>query len=295
MCPRCSCDWEKAQSWVLVYESRQERAEAQLQEQNGEKVALREFVEQHKRSEEALTEELKAMKVMLEKKMQNVDDLTGLLKENLCRQERTVAQLQEQNGENAALREVVEQHKRCEEALTEELKLIKVMLEKKMENVDELTGLLKENMVDLEKQKQKGDELTEELNNRNSRVMELEADKFFLNGDLQEKCIVEEQLRQMITQLRGSCLDEKKRQDSEGPRKTRIKKKVLTAFQWDENTANPVLLRAVCDFWYALSVSTRSTEGDQWDTKKRISQREVMKMWNEVTFNGWGGKMRKEI
>jgi hypothetical protein len=166
---------------------------------------------------------------------------------------------------------MVEQHKRSEEALTEELKAIKVMLEKKMENVDELTGLL------------------------NSRVMELEADIFFLNGDLEEQYIVEEQLRQMITQLRQSCLDEKKRQDREGPRKTRIKKKVLTAFQWEENNANPVLLRAVCDFWYALSGSTRSTEGDQWDTKKRISQRDVMKMWKEVTFNGCGGKMRKEI
>jgi hypothetical protein len=45
--------------------------------------------------------------VMFEKKMQNVDELTGLLKENLCRQEKTEAQLQEQSGENAALREVV--------------------------------------------------------------------------------------------------------------------------------------------------------------------------------------------
>ncbi len=47
---------------------------------------------------------------MLEKKMQNVDDLTGLLRENLCMQERAAVQLQEQMGENAALREVIEQH-----------------------------------------------------------------------------------------------------------------------------------------------------------------------------------------
>jgi hypothetical protein len=207
----------KRKSGYLYMRSRQERAEAQLQEQNVENAALRELVEQQK--------------LMLEKKMQIVDDLTGLLRDNLCMQERAVAQLQGQKGKNAALREVVEQHKRCEEALTEELKLIKVVLEKKMENVDELTWLLKENTVELEKQKQKCDELTEELNNRNSRVMELEANNFFLNGDLHEKCIVEEQLRQTITQLRQSCLGEKKRQDREGPRKTRIKKKVLTAFQ----------------------------------------------------------------
>jgi dynactin complex subunit len=135
------------------------------------------------------------------------------------------------------------------------------MLQKKMENVDALTSLLKAKTVELENQKQKGDELREELNNRNSRVMELDADKFFLNGDFHEKCIVEEQLMQTITQLRQSCLDEKKRQDREGPRKTRIKVKVLRAFQWDESTADPVLLRAVCEFWYGLSECNRATDG----------------------------------
>ncbi len=73
------------------------------------------------------------------------------------------------------------------------------------------------------------------------------------------------------------------------------KVKVLTAFQWDESTADPVLLRAVCDFWNGLSESTRAMEADQGNTKKRISLREVMNVWKEVTFNGWGGKMRKEI
>ena len=186
----------KRKAGYLYMRSRQERAEVQLQEQNVENDALRELVEQHK--------------LTLEKKMQNVDELTGLLRENVCMQERAALELEEQKVENAALREVVEQHKRCEEAVTEELKLIKVMLQKKMENVDALTSLLKAKTVELENQKMKGDELREELNNRNSRVMELEADNFFLNGDLHEKCIVEEQLRQTITQLRQSCLDEKK-------------------------------------------------------------------------------------
>ena len=271
----------KRKAGYLYMRSRQERAEVQLQEQNVENDALRELVEQHK--------------LTLEKKMQNVDELTGLLRENVCMQERAALELEEQKVENAALRVVVEQHKRCEEAVTEELKLIKVMLQKKMENVDALTSLLKAKTVELENQKMKGDELREELNNRNSRVMELEADKFFLNGDFHEKCIVEEQLMQTITQLRQSCLDEKKRQDREGPRKTRIMVKVLRAFQWDESTADPVLLRAVCDFWYGLSECNRATEGDERDTRKRISQREVMNMWKEVTLNGWGGQMRKLI
>jgi hypothetical protein len=83
----------KRKAGYLYMRSRQERAEVQLQEQNVENAALRELVEQHK--------------LMLEKKMQNVDDLTGLLRENLCMQERAAVQLQEQKGENA-LREVIE-------------------------------------------------------------------------------------------------------------------------------------------------------------------------------------------
>ena len=102
----------KRKAGYLYMRSRQERAEVQLQEQNVENAALRELVEQHK--------------LTLEKKMQNVDELTGLLRENVCMQERAALELEEQKVENAALRVVVEQHKRCEEALTEELKLIKV-------------------------------------------------------------------------------------------------------------------------------------------------------------------------
>jgi hypothetical protein len=43
------------------------------------------------------------------------------------------------------------------------------------------------------------------------------------------------------------------------------------------------------------NVIVQRTEGEERDTRKRISQREVMNMWKEVTFNGWGGKMRKLI
>jgi hypothetical protein len=90
---------------------------------------------------------------------------------NRSRKERAKAELQEQYGENAALRDEVEQHKRRETELIEELKAIKILLDNKMQKVDELTGLLKDNRVELEKQKQKCNELTEELNNRNSQVM----------------------------------------------------------------------------------------------------------------------------
>jgi hypothetical protein len=51
---------------------------------------------------------------------------------------------------------------------------------------------------------------------------------------------------------------------------------VLTAFEWEENTADPALLRAMIEFWYASSRAT--TDGDESDTKhtkQRMSQKDV--------------------
>jgi hypothetical protein len=67
--------------------------------------------------------------------------------------------------------------------------------------VKELTEQLRDTTIVLEEQKQNVKELTDELVNRNSRVMQLEADIFFLAGDLSEKFVVEEELRQMGVQL----------------------------------------------------------------------------------------------
>jgi hypothetical protein len=92
------------------------------------------------------------------------------------RQESAEAELYDQNRQNASLRTLLKQQKR---------KL----------SGEELTHQLRETKVLLEEQKSNVQELTHELSNRNSRVMQLEADKFFMAGDLQEKCIVEENLR----------------------------------------------------------------------------------------------------
>jgi hypothetical protein len=48
----------------------------------------------------------------------------------------------------------------------------------------------------------------------------------------------------------------------------------------------------VTDFWYALSLAT---EGDQSDTKQRVTHKDVLMVWKEVTLNDWDGKMRKEL
>jgi hypothetical protein len=96
------------------------------------------------------------------------------------RQDITEAELYEQKEENAALQRLLEEQKRCVEELTEQPRAANVLLEEQKSNVQELT---------------------DEVSNENSRVMQLEADNFLLAGDLHEKCIVEEELRQMGRQL----------------------------------------------------------------------------------------------
>jgi hypothetical protein len=152
------------------------------------------------------------------------------------RQESAEAELYEQKGENAALRRLLEERKRSVEELTEQLRETKVLLEEQKYNVQELT---------------------DEVSNRNSR--ELEADICFMAGDHEENRIVEEKLRQMGKQLQlrvnkliklekevsDRCKAEKKRKDRKLKHKSKTKLQVLRAFQWEKNTANPVLLRAV--------------------------------------------------
>ena len=200
------------------------------------------------------------------------------------RQEIAETKLGEKNVENAILQRSLEEHKRSVEELTERFRTTKVSLEEQKSNVEQLT---------------------EEVSNRNSRVLRLEADNFFMAGDLHEKCIVAEDLRQKCMQLQlkvdkltklekevSAMKDAKKRNAKEQQNKSKTKARVLRAFKWEENTANPVLLRAVTDFWYALSVATK---GDESDTKQRLTHKDVMMIWKEVTLTGWDGNMRKEL
>ena len=77
------------------------------------------------------------------------------------RQERVEAQLYEQKGENTVLQRMSEEHKESVEELTEQLRATKVSLEEQKSNVQQLT---------------------DELSIRNSRVMQLEADRSFFHG-----------------------------------------------------------------------------------------------------------------
>jgi hypothetical protein len=89
-------------------------------------------------------------------------------------------ELEEEKGEKAALGCLLEHEKRRVKELTEQLKDTKVVVEEQKHNVNQLT---------------------DELMKRDSRVMQLEADTLFLNGDLQEKSIVEEQLQEKCMDL----------------------------------------------------------------------------------------------
>ena len=135
------------------------------------------------------------------------------------RQEIAETKLREKNVENAILQRSLEEHKRSVEELTERFRTTKVSLEEQKSNVQQLT---------------------EEVSNRNSRVLRLEADNFFMAGDLHEKCIVEEDLRQKCMQLQlkvdkltklekevSATKDAKKRNAKERQNKSKTKGRVL--------------------------------------------------------------------
>ena len=86
----------------------------------------------------------------------------------------------------------------------------------------------------------------------------------------------------------------KKAHDRENNRKAASKRQVLKAFKWEESSVKPVVLRAVCGFWDALSGPLLEVE-DFVNQKVRMSQRERMVLWKEITLNGWSGKLRIEL
>jgi hypothetical protein len=144
--------------------------------------------------------------------------------------------------------------------------VLMTLLEQEKGRVRELTKQMNATKIMVEEQKHKVMSLTDELMNTESRVMHLEADKYFLVADLEEKSIEEAQLKQKCTQLElmveKSSNTKRCFKDEEKVRlhKLRTKKQVLRAFKWEENTADPVLFRAVCGFWEAISVPVYRTE-----------------------------------
>ncbi len=74
----------------------------------------------------------------------------------------------------------------------------------------------------------------------------------------------------------------------------RSKLAVLKAFKWEENKIRPVVLRAICAFWDALSGS--APDFDAGCNKKLMSQWDRIAIWKEITLTGWFGKeLEKEF
>ena len=99
--------------------------------------------------------------------------------------------------------------------------------------------LLEEKVHLLEQKKHKMKELRRQLRSRKSRVMELEAEKYFLAGDLHEKSIVETELRDKLA--RSKAEEKVTEAKNNGKCKVwksqhKIKLAVLKAFEWEETT-----------------------------------------------------------
>jgi hypothetical protein len=203
-------------------------------------------------------------------------------------------QLEVERKEKDVLVTLLEQEKGRVRELTKQVNDTQIMKRRQVIVEEQLVVERKEKDVLfalLEQEKGRVKDLTNQLMNTESRVMHLEADKYFLGADLEEKSIEEAELKEKYRQLK-----EKSFKDEEKVRvhKIRTKKQVLKAFEWGESTADPVLLRAVCGFWEAISNPVQDVDYTE-ATKKRISKLDVMKMWMEVTLNGWAGKTKDAL
>jgi chromosome segregation ATPase len=154
------------------------------------------------------------------------------------RQESAEAELEVEKREKDVLLKLLELEKRSVKGLMEQLKDAKVLVEEHECNVQRLAG---------------------EVMNSESRVRNLEADNYFMSAELQD-------LRAKVAKLSQSEKDTRERWKKECLKKRRhkwrTKMKVLRAFEWEENTADPVVLRAVCALFgrYCLKVHRMMTK-----------------------------------
>ncbi len=116
---------------------------------------------------------------------------------------------------------------------------LNIMVEQLTSSVEEVTLL-----------KRIVEEQKEELGNTKLRILELEADVFFMSADLHEKTLSEKNVKEKLDELSTRL---KKANDTEHKRKFASKRQVLNAFQWEESSVQPVVLPAVCGFWEASS------------------------------------------
>ena len=129
----------------------------------------------------------------------------------------------------------------------------------------------------LQKKTRKVKELKDEVLNRKARVMELEAERFFLTGDFHDQSMIVKELRQKLAVAENKiCEMLKNDQKKAWKGQYRSNQAVLKAFKWEESTTKPEVLRAICAFWDALS--SPALDPDVVGNKKRMSQCDRMKI-----------------
>ncbi len=123
----------------------------------------------------------------------------------------------------------------------------------------------------LQQKKEQLKELRDELSNRKSRVMELEAEKYFLVADVHEQSMVIKELKEKLATVEKKNMEMvRKDKDKQWRGFYRSKLAVLKAFKWEENKISPLVLCATCVFWDALS--GWAPDFDAGCNKKRMSQ-----------------------
>ena len=163
------------------------------------------------------------------------------------------------------------------------------------ECIEQQKMLLEKKEAKLQQKKRKLKDVADEMRKYKSRVLELEADRYFLAADNQERRAREKDLLEKLETFEKESTDLRKKANQQKRRaEYKCKHQVLKAFEWEETTANPLHFRAVCAFWEALTAPP-VLEDDASNRKQRISQRDRFLIWKELTLDGWGGMMRMEL
>ncbi len=130
------------------------------------------------------------------------------------------------------------------------------------------------------------------------KAIELQTENYIVKAELEVMTNRAEGMNSKeAKQVHSNLKDKRKRmgvglqKKKELARKTRSQ--VLKAFDWKQDTADPVLLAAACAFWD--SFNERAEGQSSWRKQRRVSKFDRMVAWKEITLKGWNGKVHKEI
>ena len=130
------------------------------------------------------------------------------------------------------------------------------------------------------------------------KAIELQTENYIVKAELEMMNNRAEGMKSKVAdQVPSNIKDKRKRMGAGLQKKKELARKtrsqVLKAFNWKQDTADPVLLAAACAFWDAFS---EHAEGlGSWRKQRRVSKFDRMVAWKEITLKGWNGEMHKEI